>query len=105
MVYELHISFVGKDGTESFEDVGHSPDAREMQESYRIGRVSKPASTRVKVSFLVDINSSVTLFVHIQKKTSPDVKDIEQGNSWFWPAFALVLLVIAASYFYQNFAN
>ncbi len=40
----------GKDSTGSFEDVGHSPDAREMAESYRIGTVSQPASSKVPVS-------------------------------------------------------
>lgn len=39
----------GKNATESFEDVGHSPDAREMQEKYLIGEVSEPAVTRFKV--------------------------------------------------------
>ena len=40
---------LGKDATESFEDVGHSPDAREMQEKYLIGEMSEPAASRFKV--------------------------------------------------------
>lgn len=40
----------GKDSTGAFEDVGHSPDAREMAESYRIGRVSQPAPSTNQVS-------------------------------------------------------
>ena len=44
----VHLS-PGKDGTESFEDVGHSPDAREMQEKYLIGEVTEPAAMRIKV--------------------------------------------------------
>lgn len=41
----------GKDGSEAFEDVGHSPDARELQQQYLIGEVTEPAAKRPKVSF------------------------------------------------------
>ena len=34
----------GGDATESFEDVGHSPDARTLQKDYRIGRIANPQS-------------------------------------------------------------
>jgi hypothetical protein len=40
----------GKDGSEAFEDVGHSPDARELQQQYLIGEVTEPAAKRPKVS-------------------------------------------------------
>lgn len=29
----------GKDGTEAFEDVGHSTDAREMMKKYKVGEL------------------------------------------------------------------
>lgn len=32
-------SFSGRNATEAFEDVGHSPDARELQQNYLIGEV------------------------------------------------------------------
>ena len=32
---------LGGDGTESFEDVGHSSDAREIQEKYLIGELAE----------------------------------------------------------------
>lgn len=41
---------LGGDGTEAFEDVGHSPDAREIQKSYLIGEISGQKSSAVKVS-------------------------------------------------------
>jgi cytochrome b involved in lipid metabolism len=43
-------SSTGTDATESFEDVGHSPDAREMQEQYLIGEVSSQKAKEVPVS-------------------------------------------------------
>ena len=46
----LHNIPLGKDGSEAFEDVGHSPDARELQEQYLIGEVTVPAAKRPKVS-------------------------------------------------------
>ena len=45
-----YVFYIGKDGTEAFEDVGHSPDARELREQYLIGEVTVPAARRVQVS-------------------------------------------------------
>ena len=42
-------SVVGRDATEAFEDVGHSPDARELQKKYHIGTVSGPRKAPVQV--------------------------------------------------------
>lgn len=35
----------GKDGTEVFEDIGHSSDARQMMESYKVGEVVESQRT------------------------------------------------------------
>lgn len=37
----------GKDATESFEDVGHSTDARELMKRYKIGEVIESERTQV----------------------------------------------------------
>lgn len=34
----------GKDGTEAFEDVGHSTDAREMMKKYKVGELHQVSS-------------------------------------------------------------
>ncbi|XP_067215389.1 cytochrome b5 isoform X2 [Linepithema humile] len=36
----------GHDGTEPFEDIGHSTDAREMMESYKIGEIVEEEKTK-----------------------------------------------------------
>ncbi|XP_075227917.1 cytochrome b5 isoform X2 [Lycorma delicatula] len=36
---EVLLEQAGKDGTEAFEDVGHSTDAREMMKKYKIGEL------------------------------------------------------------------
>ena len=33
------LELAGKDGSESFEDVGHSSDARELMKDYLVGRL------------------------------------------------------------------
>ena len=38
----------GRNATEAFEDVGHSPEAREMQKKYLIGEVDTPTTETVK---------------------------------------------------------
>lgn len=35
---------LGRDATEAFEDVGHSPDARELQQNYLIGELAAPGT-------------------------------------------------------------
>lgn len=37
----------GKDATESFEDVGHSTDARDMMKRYKVGEVIESERTQV----------------------------------------------------------
>lgn len=38
------LDFVGKDATESFEDIGHSEEARYIIEKYRIGELDEAVS-------------------------------------------------------------
>jgi len=40
----------GKDGTEAFEDVGHSTDARELMKKYKVGEL---VEVRVLVSVIL----------------------------------------------------
>ena len=49
-VYVCVSCIVGRDATEAFEDVGHSPDARELQKKYLIGTVSGPRKALVEVN-------------------------------------------------------
>ena len=72
VVYVVHVlsfSTLGKDGTEAFEDVGHSPDARELQQQYLIGEVDIPSASRVKVSQRgsdrVPCNSPLSFFLSL----------------------------------------
>ena len=37
----LHLIIAGKYGTEAFEDVGHSTDARELMEKYYVGDLAE----------------------------------------------------------------
>ena len=41
---------LGGDATEAFEDVGHSPDAREIQQTYLIGEIIGQKSSSIGVS-------------------------------------------------------
>ncbi|XP_075169035.1 cytochrome b5 isoform X2 [Haematobia irritans] len=44
---EVLIEQAGKDATENFEDVGHSSDAREMMQQYKIGELVAEERTNV----------------------------------------------------------
>ncbi|XP_003385702.1 PREDICTED: cytochrome b5-like isoform X2 [Amphimedon queenslandica] len=52
----------GRDATEAFEDVGHSPDARELQQNYLIGEL---AAGSVKP---------------VEKKTKPDPPGVQDDS-------------------------
>lgn len=47
---------LGRDGTEAFEDVGHSPDAREIQQNYLIGQLDSDASKEDPVPVSSHVN-------------------------------------------------
>lgn len=42
---------VGKDATESFEDIGHSDEAREILEKYLIGELDEAVSVKMTIDF------------------------------------------------------
>lgn len=44
---EVLLEQAGKDATESFEDVGHSTDARDLMKRYKIGEVIESERTEV----------------------------------------------------------
>ncbi|KAF7400972.1 hypothetical protein HZH66_006156 [Vespula vulgaris] len=43
---EVILEHAGRDGTEPFEDIGHSSDAREMMEPYKIGELVEEERTK-----------------------------------------------------------
>lgn len=45
---EVLLEQAGKDGSEAFEDVGHSTDARELMKRYKIGEVIESERTKVE---------------------------------------------------------
>lgn len=46
---EVLLEQAGKDGSEAFEDVGHSSDARELMVKYKIGEIVESQRKQVKV--------------------------------------------------------
>lgn len=46
---EVLLEQAGKDGSEAFEDVGHSSDARELMVKYKIGEIIESQRKPVKV--------------------------------------------------------
>ncbi|KAJ1351596.1 hypothetical protein KIN20_007678 [Parelaphostrongylus tenuis] len=71
---EAILEFAGKDATASFEDVGHSKDAREMTKDYLIGKL--PADAVSSVTSITDFdNKSV-------KSSSSSWRDIIFSPTW-----------------------
>ena len=58
--YMSVLALTGRNATEAFEDVGHSPDAREMQKKYMIGEVATPAKETVDKKTKPDTTSSTS---------------------------------------------
>uniref|UniRef100_H2ZAX0 Cytochrome b5 n=1 Tax=Ciona savignyi TaxID=51511 RepID=H2ZAX0_CIOSA len=58
---EVLLEQAGQDATESFEDVGHSTDAREMQKDYYIGELHPDRMTSSLKTHVVNMSPSVVI--------------------------------------------
>lgn len=81
---EVLVEQAGADATESFEDVGHSTDAREMLEEYYLGE----------------------LHMNDRKKETPKEPyisgDSGSGSSWWIPVIAVAILGIMCGYYFMG---
>jgi cytochrome b involved in lipid metabolism len=85
---EVLLDQSGKNGTEAFEDVGHSTEARELMKKYKIGEL---------------IESERTV---VQEKTQPDWSEStkEEKNSltsWLIPLALCILATIIYRYLFS----
>ncbi|XP_016990043.1 cytochrome b5 [Drosophila rhopaloa] len=83
---EVLIEQAGKDATESFEDVGHSNDARDMMKKYKIGELVESERTSVA-------QKSEPTWSTDQQNEESSVK------SWLVP----LVLCLVATLFYKFF--
>lgn len=85
---EVLIEQGGKNATESFEDIGHSTDARDLMKQYKIGELCK--EDRDKIS-------------EIQEKNHWPVAGTDEGSwrNWLIP----IVVAILASLLYRFYLN
>ncbi|XP_071958710.1 cytochrome b5-like [Antedon mediterranea] len=83
---EVLLEQAGKDGSESFEDVGHSSDARELMEDYFIGE-------------LVDADKGKSSFKPVFSSSS-ESSDDKPTSIWSWLFPVGVALLVALAYRY-----
>lgn len=86
---EVLLEQAGRDGTENFEDVGHSSDAREMMNKYKVGE-------------LVEEERKV-----VSKKSEPtwtqDTQEAESSmKSWLLPLVLGLIATIAYKFFFSS---
>lgn len=87
---EVLLEQAGQDGTEAFEDVGHSSDARKMREEYYVGDI---------------VEDEKQTYSYDKKSWSPQPSDTEQRSSrssnplesFIYPA--LIAIAIALIYY------
>ncbi|OUC40652.1 putative cytochrome b5 [Trichinella nativa] len=80
---EVLLEQAGRDATESFEDIGHSNDAREMRDQYYIGDIVENEHKHFQRT------SSATL-----TKSSPSIFNSTWSN-WLIPAAAAVIVALS----------
>jgi len=83
---EVLLEQAGKDGTEAFEDVGHSTDARELMKKYKIGE-------------LVEEDRTETEEKKLTWQPEKEEKNQSSWKSWLVP----IALGIAATIVYRYF--
>merc|ERR1712140_161784 len=83
---EILIENAGTDSTESFEDVGHSSDAREMLESYYVGELHEEDKT-----------GSTDKGAKSWTSSQATIEEESTWSSWF----VALILALAASFLYR----
>lgn len=83
---EILIENAGTDSTESFEDVGHSSDAREMLEAYYVGELHED-----------DKSGSTDKGAKSWTSSQATIEEESTWSSWF----VALILALAASFLYR----
>ncbi|XP_043500055.1 cytochrome b5-like isoform X1 [Polistes fuscatus] len=85
---EVVLEHAGRDGTEPFEDIGHSSDAREMMEPYKIGEIVEEERTKNNKKNQDSTNGTTT-------------GDSSSGSwkSWLIPVLLGLLATVVYRYF------
>ncbi|XP_022186112.1 cytochrome b5 [Nilaparvata lugens] len=88
---EVLLEQIGKDGTEAFEDVGHSTDAREMMAKYKIGELVE------EDRFQEEDKSTPKTW------TSDNETSESSWKSWLYPvAFGIVATIVYRFFFINH---
>ncbi|XP_018397904.1 PREDICTED: cytochrome b5-like isoform X1 [Cyphomyrmex costatus] len=85
---EVLLEQSGRDATEAFEDIGHSTDARQMMESYKIGEL-------VEEERMEDSGKNTKDWTH---------ENEESSSSW-WSWLIPIALGVLATIIYRNFIS
>ncbi|XP_018300652.1 cytochrome b5 isoform X1 [Mycetomoellerius zeteki] len=85
---EVLLEQSGRDATEAFEDIGHSTDARQMMESYKIGELVE--TERMEES---------------GKKARDWSNENEDSSSSWWSWLIPIALGVLATIVYRNFIS
>ncbi|KAF9932326.1 hypothetical protein FBU30_008433 [Linnemannia zychae] len=83
---EVLLDEAGKDATESFEDVGHSDEARSIMSKYYVGEYQATAGEKTKSTF------------HSTPKPIPAADPIERGSKL---QYVIALAVVAGAVLYK----
>ncbi|CAH1373585.1 hypothetical protein MTP99_014965 [Tenebrio molitor] len=88
---EVLLEQAGKDGSEAFEDVGHSSDARELMKKYKIGEITEAERKPVKEKNVDWTNSA-----------SPSSASQSSFKSWILPVTLGLLATIIYRIYFQS---
>ncbi|NXK75283.1 CYB5B protein, partial [Amazona guildingii] len=84
---EVLLEQAGRDATESFEDVGHSSDAREMLKQYYIGEIHPVGATNTKPVHLYPCDAAQEVAPH------------SFWSTWLIPIFGALVLGLMYRYY------
>lgn len=87
---EVLLEQAGKEATESFEDVGHSTDARELMQKYKVGELIESERKAVPEKKQPDWGSS------------GDNKDESSLKAWLPPLILGLLATVAYRYYFTQ---
>ncbi|CAG4962623.1 unnamed protein product [Parnassius apollo] len=91
--HEVLIGVAGKDATESFEDIGHSLDAKELMKKFLIGELVDEDKTNVKKR---NINWSAA----DTDATDTPAESTSFTSSWKFPVLLGIIMTILYTYLF-----
>ncbi|XP_046753381.1 cytochrome b5-like [Diprion similis] len=97
---EVLLNLAGEDGTECFEAIGHSPEAKHLRKMYKIGDLADSESDKPEQGSTVKPAMTTTQAIIADEEPWDYVEHKEESSPWILVFTGLAVLVYAIIFYY-----